>query len=131
MGEDENRHALEGLFGGGAMALSAEDEYALRAHDYVLEMPQSGERIVGRDRMRSMQQAHPAPPSIKLRRIVGVGDLFVLEGVSEYPGGGTFNVVNVVEFADGKIVRETRYYAEPFAAPEWRSPWVDRGEPFL
>ncbi len=47
-----------------------------------------------------------------------------MEAVSEYPGGGTFHVANIVEFFEGKIVRETRYYAEPFEPPEWRAEWV-------
>jgi hypothetical protein len=34
----------------------------------------------------------------------------------------------IVEFSDGKIWRETRYYAEPFEAPEWRAQWVERME---
>ena len=28
-----------------------------------------------------------------------------------------------VEFRDGKIWSETRYYAEPFEVPEWRASW--------
>ncbi|MGY0235501.1 nuclear transport factor 2 family protein [Longispora urticae] len=126
MGERENRRILERLFGGdGIMALSAEDEYAVRAEDYVMDMPQSGERIVGRDAMREMQEAYPAPPSIRVRRIVGDGDLFVMEAVSDY-GGDIYHVSNIVEFRDGRIVRETRYYAAPFPAPDWRSRWTTR-----
>jgi hypothetical protein len=30
-----------------------------------------------------------------------------------------------VEFRDGTIWRDTRYYAEPFQAPEWRAQWVE------
>jgi hypothetical protein len=29
---------------------------------------------------------------------------------------------------DGKILRETRYYGEPFEAPAWRAQWVQRIE---
>ena len=124
--EAENRKILEGMFGvDGALLLSPEQEYEARSPDYVMEMPQSGERIVGRDAMRAMQEAFPNPPDAKVRRIVGSGDLFVMEAVSDYPGGGVFHVANVVEFADGKIVRETRYYAEPFDPPEWRAAWVE------
>jgi hypothetical protein len=110
------------------MKLSAEREHSLRTEDYVMEMPQSGERIAGRDRMRAFQEAYPNPPSIKMRRIVGSGDLFVMEAVSDY-GGEIFNVVDVVEFRDGRIARETRYYASPFDPPEWRAQWVERIEP--
>jgi len=48
--------------------LSAEAEYELRDPDYVMEMPQSGERIRGRDNMRAFQEAYPDPPTIQPRR---------------------------------------------------------------
>jgi hypothetical protein len=104
--------------------LSAEDEYNVRAEDYVMEMPQSNERISGRDKMREFQETYPNPPSIKLRRIVGEGDLFVVEGLSDY-GTEVSHVSDIVEFKNGKIWRETRYYAAPFEAPEWRAQWVE------
>jgi hypothetical protein len=125
MSESENRKILEGMFGtNGALLLSPEQEYEARSPDFVMEMPQSGERVVGRDAMRAMQEAFPNPPQAQVRRIIGSGDLFVMEAQSDYPGGGVFHVANIVEFADGKIIRETRYYAEPFEPPEWRAEWV-------
>ena len=124
MGNSKNQEVLEGLFGGGKLKLSAEQEYQLRADDYVMEMPQSGERIVGRDRMRAFQEAYPNPPDAQLRRVVGEGDVFVVEAISDYGNEVAF-VANIVEFRDGKIVRETRYYASPFDAPEWRRRWVE------
>jgi hypothetical protein len=124
--EAENRKILEGMFGAdGALLLSPEQEYEARSPEYVMEMPQSGERIVGRDAMLAMQRAYPNPPDAKVRRIIGSGDLFVMEAVSDYPGGGVFHVTDIVEFSGGKIVRETRYYAEPFDPPEWRAEWVE------
>ena len=126
MSEEDNRRILEGLWGPGPTALSAEAEYGLRAEDFVMEMPQSGERVVGRDKMRAMQEAYPSPPAARVRRIVGSGDLFVVEMVSDYPGAGTYYVANIVEFKDGKITRETRYYGHPFEAAEWRARWVER-----
>jgi hypothetical protein len=38
--------------------------------------------------------------------------------------GGVINVCLILEFDDGKIRRETRYYAEPFEAPEQRAQWA-------
>jgi hypothetical protein len=35
----------------------------------------------------------------------------------------------VVEFRDGKIWRDTRYYADPFEPPAWRAQWVEPIEP--
>ena len=124
MGTEANRAVLEGLFGGSVVELSPEAEYDLRTDDYVMEMPQSGERIVGRENMRSFQQAYPNPPQMEIRRIVGEGDLFVVEGRSDYGQEVSF-VADVVEFRDGCICRETRFYAAPFDPPTWRARWVE------
>jgi hypothetical protein len=109
--------------------LSPEEEYNVRHQDYVMEMPQSGECIRGRENMRAFQEAYPAPPSIRLRRVVVRDGLWVAEGVNDYGGGQIFTVVAIIELRDGKMWRDTRYYAEPFEAPEWRAQWVERLEP--
>lgn len=96
--------------------LSAEEEYELRHEDYVMEM-------------REFQATYPNPPSIQVRRILVRDGLWVLEGVNEYGGGHVFDVVAIIELRDGKMWRDTRYYAEPFEAPEWRERWVERMEP--
>jgi hypothetical protein len=31
------------------------------------------------------------------------------------PGGRYLSLADIIEFRDGKILKETRYYAEPFA----------------
>jgi len=90
----------------------------------VLDMPQSGERIRGRDHMKAMQEAYPGPPTITVRRVVGSGDVWVVEGRSDY-GGRIYHIANILEFREGKIIRETRYYADPFEAPAWRAQWVE------
>jgi ketosteroid isomerase-like protein len=107
--------------------MSPEEEHDLRHPDFVMEMPQSGERIIGRENMRSMQEMYPGPPSIELRRLVGSGDVWVVEARSDYDGR-IYRAVMIVEFRDGKIVRETRYYADPFEAPEWRAQLVETME---
>ena len=112
--------------------LSAEKEYALRHEDYVMEMPQSGERIRGRENMRAFQEGfpgHSTPPSIRIRRVpIRVG-LWVVESVIDYGGEQVFNGAAILELKDGKIWHDTRYFAEPFEAPDWRSRWVERMEP--
>ena len=42
--------------------LSPKEEYELRHGDYVMEMPQSGERIGGRENMRAFRKAFLATP---------------------------------------------------------------------
>jgi len=102
------------------------EEYQARHEDFSVEFPQSGERM-NRDNLRAMQEAYPGgPPIIRLRRLVGAGDVWVAETVGRYGGGTVVQCVAIIEFRDGKIWKETRYYAEPFEAPEWRAQWVER-----
>ena len=117
---------LHALFFDRLEHLSPEAEYELRHEDYVMEMPQSGERIRGREAMRAFQRAYPNPPTITPRRVVGSGDMWVVEGRSDYGGGQVSHVAMIVEFRDGKIWRDTRYYGAPFDPPEWRAQWVER-----
>ncbi|CAA9447766.1 MAG: hypothetical protein AVDCRST_MAG14-579 [uncultured Rubrobacteraceae bacterium] len=127
MDQQQARHFLVELFS----TLSAEKEYALRHEDYAMEMPQSGERIRSPQNMRAFQQAfatNSTPPSIRIRRVLVREGLWVVEGVNDYGEGGVYNVVLIVELRDGKWWRDTRYYAEPFEAPEWRAQWVERME---
>jgi hypothetical protein len=119
------REALERLFTALDGRVSAEAEYDLRHETYVMEMPQSGERIRGRDNMRAMQEGFPNPPTITIRRVVGANTTWVLEGVNDY-GDDVWHVVAIFELdPDGRIVRDTRYYAKPFEAPQWRAMWVE------
>jgi len=120
-----NQHEVWDLFAASLANLSADAEHALRHPDYVIDMPQSGERIRGRDRMREMQRAYPSPPTgIRLRRVVGSGDFWVVEGSGAWDGR-TYFVANIVELRDGKILHETRYYTDPFPAPDWRAPYAE------
>jgi hypothetical protein len=119
------RAAFERLLDGGPDALSPEEEYRTRHEDYVMEMPQSGERVRGRDSMLAMQQGYPTPPTITLRRVVGSGQVWLVEGVNDY-AGDVWHVVVILELdPDGRILRDTRYYAQPFDPPAWRAGWVE------
>jgi hypothetical protein len=124
MDEEEVRRFLTALFSN----LSAEEEYELRHEDFVMEMPQSGESIRGREKMREFQEAYPTPPAIQLHRVLVRDGLWVVEGVNDYGGGQVFDVVLIIELKDGTMWRDRRYYAEPFEAPEWRAQWVERME---
>jgi hypothetical protein len=123
MDEQQAWSFLEGLMSD----LGAESGYELRHEAFVMEMPQSGEHIRGREKMREFQGAYPAAPSMRLRRVVVREGLWVAEVVSDY-GGQEAHDVSIVELKDGKMWRDTRYYAEPFEAPEWRAQWVERME---
>lgn len=106
-------------------AMDPELEYELRHPDFEAVMPQSGERFPTREALREMQRAFPHPPTITLRRLVGEGDVWIAEAASDYDGA-VFHTVVILELQDDLILRETRYYTEPFEAPEWRAAWVEK-----
>ena len=116
--------------------LDPEEEYDARhPEDYALEMPQSGERIRGRDMMRRFQESYstlsPSDPMrrIRLRRVLVREDLWIVEGIADYDDEReALNVVLILELRDGKMWRDRWYFAEPFEAPEWRAQWVERLE---
>jgi SnoaL-like domain len=95
--------------------------------DFVQEWPQSGERIVGRDNALAIEQSFPGGlPAMRFRRTLACGDLAVLEVELTYADGSRYLGVSVMELRDGKVVKETDYYAQPFPAPAWRARWVER-----
>ncbi|QKZ23944.1 nuclear transport factor 2 family protein [Streptomyces chartreusis] len=102
-----------------------EAEHAVYAEDAVLDYPQSGERFRGRAAISAQRGGHAAERHFTLRRIVGGGDLWVSECVITYDGVPTVSV-SVMEFADGHVVHETQYFADPFAAPESRAALAER-----
>jgi hypothetical protein len=120
-------HEVRALFTRLREAMDPAVEYKERHEDYRLELPQSGERM-DRDGLRKLQEHFPGgvAPRIQLRRVTGSGDIWFAESVIHYADGTVFHGVGRVEFRDGKMWRETRYYAEPFEPPAWRSGWFER-----
>src|SRR5215207_817258 len=55
--------------------------------DYAMEMPQSGERIRGRENMRRFHKAYPGSPTIRVRRFLVRDGLWVGEGVTTTAAG--------------------------------------------
>lgn len=93
--------------------------------DAIMDWPQSGEKIVGGDNRRAVYGAFPTLPTITPRRMVSSGDLVVAEATLDYGSATAYKSVFIFEFKDGKIAKETAYWSEPFAAPEWRAKWVE------
>ena len=102
-------------------------EHEIYCDDAVCEYPQSGEVIRGRHNLQALRSHHPGRPSgFEVRRITGAGDLWVTEYVITYAEKRA-HTVSIMEFRDGKVARETQYFADPFEAPAWRAQWVDQG----
>jgi hypothetical protein len=60
-------------------------------------------------------------PQRWVRRVVVREGLWVVEGSVDYGGGREGDFVLILELREGKVFKETRYYAAPFEASEGRS----------
>jgi hypothetical protein len=137
MGEQQQVPDLEGMDERAAhkfltelySLLSAEAEDRIRHDEYTMEWPQSGERLRGRQKMKAFVESNAGlrPPRWPRRVLVREG-LWVVEGSVDYGGGRDWDFVLILELREGKVFRETRYYAEPFEAKEQRAEWFERME---
>ena len=84
--------------------------------DVVIDWPQSGEVIRGKQKIRELRLALPTPPKVSPRRIVGSGDLWAIEMVFDYDGDLFYTVV-IHEYKDGLVARETAYWAPHLSHP--------------
>ena len=122
--EAQIRNHLEALARGDAAAIGE-----ILADDFVQEWPQSGERIRGAQACLAVAQAYPGGmPVMDVGRITGEGDHWVVQGTIRYPDGSDYHVATILEFADGKVRRQTDYFGPAFPAPEWRASMVERYE---
>ena len=76
-----------------------EGEHQIYREDAVLEYPQSGERIRGRQNIQLSRAAQPNRKRFTVRRI-GAGDLWVTEYVLTYDGQPSYTL-SIMEFLDG------------------------------
>src|SRR5262245_27781588 len=97
--------------------------------DFVEEWPQSGERVP-RAAVQKMYESYPemsgTSPKFTFKRLLTGGDIFVAEGTIDYGDGIPVSYVGIGEISGDKVSRMTEYFANPFEAPEWRKPYVDR-----
>ncbi len=127
-GPEEERPHLDAVRRYAEAAAAGDIPAALRglSHDDALEeLPQSGERIRGVDRMIAVVERHPARPRLELRRAVPVGNVVVTEKRLWYGDDPWFEFA-IKEFRGDRVARVTEYFAEPFDPPEWRARWVER-----
>jgi len=100
--------------------------------DFVQEWPQSGERLHREAALRLGEQyaeRSGTSPSFTYKRMLGGGDVFVIEGTIDYGDGVPVSYVGIGELRDGKVAKMTEYFANPFEAPAWRAEFVERMEP--
>lgn len=95
------------------------------ASDAVVEWPQSGERIRGKPDIVALHEASPVKVDFEISRTIGCDDLWLTEATIRYDGERPTKAVFIMEFRDGKVVRETDYFGDPFEPPAYRASWVE------
>jgi hypothetical protein len=98
---------------------------AIYSDDAVVEFPQGGERIRGRENILAFRSAYPARLRLKVHRTIGSGNLWLNEYTIQYDDGVPMLVAGIMEFKDGKVFRERIYITETWEPPAWRSKWVE------
>jgi ketosteroid isomerase-like protein len=85
MHDDDVRAALQRHWAA-SDANDFEAEHRIYRDDEVLEYPQSGERIRGRQDIQASRAAQPNMKRFTVRRVLGGGDLWISELVLTYDG---------------------------------------------
>ena len=100
---------------------------ALLHDDYVLDWPQSGERIRGRANFVAVNANYPAPGRwrITLDRLVAEGDQAASQ-VTVTDGAMVATAITFSTVRDGRIWRQVEYWPDPFAPQPWRRQWVEQ-----
>ncbi len=90
------------------------------APDAVRQWPQSGEVVVGRERIAEVE-SHFEGLRLRVGRRLATDGGVVVEWSTDYGDGRVFRNVSIAEVRDGEAVRVTDYWGEPFTQPAWRA----------
>ena len=94
--------------------------------DYVLEWPQSGERIRGRTNFVAVNENYPSHGrwEFTIHRVLAEGEEVVSDvGVTD--GVVTGRVITFSTVRDGRILHQTEFWPDPFEPAVWRAQWVE------
>ena len=116
--------------------------------DFVQEIPQSGERVVGIQNFRKILENLPGggsgltfardphiagdeeryvmTPTFTAVRVEGIGDELTSYVQAKYPDGSDWYIVTFSSYKDGKMIRRVDFFAPFFDPPEWRAEWAEK-----
>lgn len=99
---------------------------AVLAPDFLLEWPQSGERIRGPERFARMNRDYPAQGRWRftIHRLFG-GDAEAVSQVAVTDGAQVATAISFFTVEANRIVRLVEFWPEPFAAPANRAHLVE------
>ncbi len=93
--------------------------------EFVATWPQSKEKMIGPDNFVNVNKHYPGNHKIELIHMSEADNkVFTTVWIEADTGQKTF-ANSYFEIKDGKIFRAEEYWAEPYAAPEWRKQWVE------
>ena len=95
--------------------------------EYVLDWPQSGERVRGRENFVAINEKYPAHGrwEFTIHRILAEGDE-VVSDVDVTDGVLRGRVITFSRIRDGKILHQTEFWPDPFEPAAWRAQWVEK-----
>ena len=98
----------------------------LLSDEYVLEWPQSKERIRGRDNFVAMNEEYPAHGRWRftVNRIVG-NETDAVSDVSVTDGTQMARAITFTTVCEGQIIKQVEYWPENYQAPENRRHLVE------
>ena len=95
------------------------------AEDAVRQWPQSGELLRGRTCIGEVE-SHFVGLKLGVGRRLICADTVVVEWTTDYGDGRLYRNVSIADLLDGKAIRVTDYWGEPFTPPIWREALAER-----
>ncbi len=122
----DNKQLIENFWA----TMASNDFYAvaeLLHDDFILEWPQSGERIRGRDNFAAINTFYPTEGkwTFHINHLIAEGSI-IFSDVSVSDGKRNDRCLTISTIQDGKIWKQVEFWPEPFNAPSWRAKWVER-----
>jgi hypothetical protein len=138
-GDATNEHVAQRYIEAGARnQLDALEQ--MRTPDWQLRWPASNELVPSSAAYRTIHENYPGgfprfedirvagpddryvlTPAYTIVRVAGSGDLWLAEARVRYADGSEWCMAKVLELRDGKVHRETDYWAPVQEPPEWRA----------
>lgn len=106
-----NRELME-RYWAAAEANDLDAMHHLRDEAFIVDLPQTGGRLSGRDVVRAFEEGHGSGGSFELTRLTGEGDVWVAEGLMRSGEGVTY-VVSISELRNSRVARSIDYFAGP------------------
>lgn len=126
MTDTEQTRAITGRYFDSMAARDWDGFGGLLAEDVVYELPQTGERITGRERLLSFNRDYPGDWRLELTRLIVDGE--TAAGSMNFTVGDELLVgLAYLELSGGLITRVTDFWPEAYEPPAGREHLTEQG----